>query len=159
MAELDVGGGVLVRTPDDVEVRVVQGNVARRGIRRGSSSAIPGTDALKSALSSSAFTIAAEVEIAPTRPGARALVATPCLQPRSKCAWAPLKARSCCSKVLEGSRRGATRCRRLLVRRFGAAARRPSSSRFRPAPRLALFEEVRARAAGAVSFSTGSPTS
>jgi CHAT domain len=73
MAELDVGGGVLVRTPDDVEVRVVQGNLASRGVRRGSSSAIPGTDALKSALSSSAFTIAAEVEIAPTRPGGRAL--------------------------------------------------------------------------------------
>jgi hypothetical protein len=73
MAEFDAGAGVLVRTPDDVEVRVVQDGPVRRGARRGTASAIPATDALKSALSLSDFTIAAEVEIVPTRPGTRAL--------------------------------------------------------------------------------------
>jgi hypothetical protein len=73
MAELEVAVGVLVRTPDDVEVRVVQGGPGRRGVRRGTASMMPGTDALKGALSSSDFRIVAEVEIAPTRPGSRAL--------------------------------------------------------------------------------------
>lgn len=73
MAELEVAAGVVVRSPDDVEVRVVQGGAVRRGLRRGTASQASGTDALKGALSASGFTVAAEVEIVPTRPGTRAL--------------------------------------------------------------------------------------
>jgi hypothetical protein len=73
MAEFDAGAGVLVRAPDDVEVRAVRVGSGRRGVLRGSSSTVPATDILKSALSLSDFTVAAEVEIAPTRPGTRAL--------------------------------------------------------------------------------------
>jgi hypothetical protein len=73
MAEFDAGSGVLVRTPDDVEVRVVRDDAVRRGIRRWTASAISASGDLRSALSSSDFTIAAEIEIVPTRPGTRAL--------------------------------------------------------------------------------------
>ncbi|MES2196372.1 MAG: CHAT domain-containing protein [Pseudomonadota bacterium] len=73
MAEHNVGIGVLVRAPDDVDVRVVQGGPVRRGIRRGNVSTIPGDDLLKQALLSSDFAVAAEVEMVPTRPGRRAL--------------------------------------------------------------------------------------
>ena len=73
MAEYNAGIGVLVRAPDDVDVRVVQSGPVRRGIRRGNVSTIPGNDVLRQALLSSDFAIAAEVEMVPTRPGGRAL--------------------------------------------------------------------------------------
>jgi hypothetical protein len=73
MTEFDAGAGVLVRAPDDVEVRAVRAGSGRRGVQRGSASTLPATDLLKSALSLSDFTVAAEVEIAPTRPSTRAL--------------------------------------------------------------------------------------
>ncbi|RQH14815.1 CHAT domain-containing protein [Bradyrhizobium sp. RP6] len=73
MAVIEVASGIVVQSPDDVEVRVVGDGAARRGLRRASTSQMRGTDHLKRALSASDFTIAAEVEMAPTRPGMRAL--------------------------------------------------------------------------------------
>ncbi|TFV49218.1 DUF7379 domain-containing protein [Bradyrhizobium niftali] len=73
MAELEVANGIVVRSPDDVEIRIVQDGPVRRGFRRGTASQISGADQLRGALSASDFTIAAEVEMVPTRPGTRAL--------------------------------------------------------------------------------------
>ncbi|WFU22067.1 CHAT domain-containing protein [Bradyrhizobium sp. CB1717] len=73
MAELEVANGIVVRGPDDVEIRIVQDGPVRRGFRRGTASQIDGANQLKGALSASDFTIAAEVEMVPTRPGTRAL--------------------------------------------------------------------------------------
>lgn len=73
MAALEVANGIVVRGPDDVEVRVVRDGPVRRGFRRGAASQMSGTDHLRRALSASDFTIAAEVEMVPTRPGTRAL--------------------------------------------------------------------------------------
>src|ERR1044071_6888220 len=73
MAEIEAGPGVLVRTPDDVEVRIVQDGPTRRGIRQAATSTAPATGDLKSALSSAGFELTSEVQIAPTRPGTRAL--------------------------------------------------------------------------------------
>jgi hypothetical protein len=73
MAALEVANGIVVRSPDDVEVRVVQDGPVRRGVRRGTASQMSGTDHLRGALSASDFTIAAEVEMVATRPGTRAL--------------------------------------------------------------------------------------
>lgn len=73
MAAIEVASGIVVQSPDDVEVRVVQDVASRRGLRRANTSQTRGTDHLKRALSASDFTIAAEVEMAPTRPGTRAL--------------------------------------------------------------------------------------
>ncbi|WP_084803267.1 CHAT domain-containing protein [Bradyrhizobium sp. NAS80.1] len=73
MAALEVANGIVIQSPDDVEVRVVQDGPVRRGLRRGAASQMSGTDQLRRALSASDFTIAAEVEMVPTRPGTRAL--------------------------------------------------------------------------------------
>lgn len=73
MAALEVANGIVVQCPDDVEVRVVQDGPVRRGLRRGAASQMSGTDHLRRALSASGCTIAAEVEMVPTRPGTRAL--------------------------------------------------------------------------------------
>jgi hypothetical protein len=73
MAALEVANGIVVRSPDDVEVRVVQDGPVRRGVRRGTASQMSGTDHLRRALLASDFTIAAEVEMVPTRPGTPAL--------------------------------------------------------------------------------------
>lgn len=73
MAEVEVADGVVVRVPDDVEVRAVQDGPQRRGIRRAMPSAVGGTDDLTRALSSADFIIAANIEMAPTRRGTRAL--------------------------------------------------------------------------------------
>lgn len=73
MAAIEIANGIVVQSPDDVEVRLVQANASRRGLRRASASQMRGADDLKRALSASDFTIAAEVEMAPTRPGTRAL--------------------------------------------------------------------------------------
>jgi hypothetical protein len=73
MAELEVANGIVVRSPDDVEIRIVRDGPVRRGFRGGTASQISGTDHLRRALSASDFTIAAEVEMVPTRPGTRAL--------------------------------------------------------------------------------------
>lgn len=73
MAALEVATGIVVRSPDDVEVRVIHNGPVRRGFRRGTASQMGGTDQLRRALSASDFTIAAEVEMVPTRPGTHAL--------------------------------------------------------------------------------------
>ncbi len=73
MAEVNAGSNVTVRVPDDVEVRVVGGGPARRGVRRGAPSAMAASAELKAALSAANLDIVAEVEIAPTRPGTRAI--------------------------------------------------------------------------------------
>lgn len=73
MAEVEAGPGVRVRTPDDVEVRIVQDGPTRRGIRRAATSTAPATADLKSALSFAGFELASELQIAPTTPGTRAL--------------------------------------------------------------------------------------
>jgi hypothetical protein len=72
MAEHDLGKGVLVRTPDSVDVRVVQGET-RRGMRRGSPSEAPATDDLKQALKAAGLSVAVEIELAPQKRNARAL--------------------------------------------------------------------------------------
>ena len=73
MAEVTAGSNVTVRVPNDVEVRVVSGGPVRRGVRRGAPSAMPASNELKAALSAANLDIVAEVEIAPTRPGTRAI--------------------------------------------------------------------------------------
>jgi hypothetical protein len=73
MTAQEVAVGVVVQTPDDIEVNVVQGGPIRRGIPRAAASTAPGTDALKQALQSSDFKIVAKVELVPMRPGTRAL--------------------------------------------------------------------------------------
>lgn len=73
MAAIEVANGIVVQSPDDVEVRVVQNGAPRRGLRRATASQMRGADHLKRTLSASDFTIAAEVEMVPTRPGTRAL--------------------------------------------------------------------------------------
>jgi CHAT domain len=73
MAEVDAGQGVRVRTPNDVEVRVVQDGAPLRGTRRASRSAAAGTNDLRDILTEAGFVIAAEVELAPQRRGTRAL--------------------------------------------------------------------------------------
>ncbi|MFB6449790.1 DUF7379 domain-containing protein [Bradyrhizobium tunisiense] len=73
MAAIEVANGIVVQSPDDVEVTVVGGGALRGGLRRAAISRMSGTDHLRRALSASGFTIAAEIEIAPTRPGTRVL--------------------------------------------------------------------------------------
>ncbi len=73
MAEVPAGSNVIVRVPDDVEVRVVGGGPLRGGVRRGAPSSIAASDELKAALAAANLDIVAEVEIAPTRPGTRAI--------------------------------------------------------------------------------------
>ncbi|WP_441235261.1 hypothetical protein [Bradyrhizobium sp. 930_D9_N1_4] len=49
MADLEVANGIVVRSPDDVDIRVVQDGPARRGVRRGIASQITGADQRKGA--------------------------------------------------------------------------------------------------------------
>jgi hypothetical protein len=73
MVEVEAAPNVVVRAPDDVEVHVVSDGPARRGVRRGAQSTAPATSALKESLQSAEFSIVAEVQLVPTRPGTRAL--------------------------------------------------------------------------------------
>jgi hypothetical protein len=72
MAEVEAGAGVLVRTTDNVEVRVVQHAAVRRGARRAMPTGFSAAEELKSALSSAGFSLAAELELVPRQPGTRA---------------------------------------------------------------------------------------
>ena len=75
MAAIQATPDVLVRVPDNVQVRVVSDAPAARGLRRASRSLAPGTKDLIDALSSAEYTLAAEVELAPTAPRTRASAA------------------------------------------------------------------------------------
>lgn len=69
----EVVKGVDVRTTSDVEVRIVQGGVPRRGLRRGAPSTSAATNDLKDALKAADFQVAAEIQLVPKQPGTRAL--------------------------------------------------------------------------------------